>query len=215
MDDIKNSYVYSDFIRTDILQLVPDTGVLIGSVGCGSASTEQFLVKSGRVVHGVDISDKAIAVAKNHITSAKVIAGDVLMPFAENSLDGLILADVLEHMPKAWLRLEQFSKMVKPGGWILISVPNMRQLRIIYTFLFKGDWLESSTGIFDETHLQVMTHKRLERWANQSNLSLMKWQNSYFYRPQITVIYKFINLITFNYFRSFFDYQVLGLFIKK
>ena len=116
MDDIKNSYVYSDFIRTDILQLVPDTGVLIGSVGCGSASTEQFLVKSGRIVHGVDISDKAIAVAKNRITSAKVIAGDVLMPFAENSLDGLILADVLEHMPKAWLRLEQFSKMVKPGG---------------------------------------------------------------------------------------------------
>ena len=197
------------------MDLVPEYGLLIGSIGCGRASTEQVLVKAGREVHGVDISEEAIKVAKKRITSASVITNEMLMPFAENSLDGLILADVLEHMPKAWQRLEQFAKMVKPGGWILISVPNMRQLRVIYTLVIRGDWPENPTGIFDDTHIQVMTHKRLLRWADQSNLSLVKWQNSYFYRPQITAIYKLINALTFNYFKGFFDYQIMGLFVKK
>lgn len=210
-----NNYIYSDQVRFDILTLVPKTGFIIGSIGCGRASTEQVLVAAGREVHGVDISAEAVEVAKKRITSARVVNGDVLMPFAENSLDGLILADVIEHMPLAWNRLEQFAKMVKQGGWILISVPNMRQLRVLYTLLLKGDWPEQPTGIFDETHIQVMTHKRLERWAVKSGLSLLKWQNSYFFRPQINAIYKLINLVTFNYFQSFFDYQILGLFIKK
>lgn len=113
---MENSYHYIHMLRQDILDLVPETGVVIGSIGCGQAKTEEMLVQSGRIVHGVDISSQAIEVAKGRISSARVVNTDEIQPFEESSLDGLILADVLEHLPLGNQRLASYVKMVKRGG---------------------------------------------------------------------------------------------------
>ncbi len=178
----KASYEYIDDTRTDILKMIPSDGKVIGSVGCGRANTESILVNQGREVHGVDVSNEAISTAKTRLTSARVVSPEAHMPFTENSLDGLILADVIEHMPQAWERLLEFATMVKPGGWIVISVPNMRYLAVLWQLVVRGDWREAPQGIFDETHVQVMTHRRLRRWGDAAGLELVQWFNRYDYR---------------------------------
>src|SRR5687768_13673251 len=112
-------YQYPDFVRTDILRMIPADGLIIGSIGCGFAATETELVKQGRQVHGVDISPQAIEVARNRLTSARIIAPDDRLPFESNSLDGLILADVIEHIPSAWSALAAYAACVRPGGWVV------------------------------------------------------------------------------------------------
>jgi 2-polyprenyl-3-methyl-5-hydroxy-6-metoxy-1,4-benzoquinol methylase len=113
-----DSYVYDDVIRDDILTMIPADGRVIGSVGCGYAKSEAMLVLQGREVHGVDISPRAIELASTRLTSARVVSPEERMPFEPDSLDGLILADVIEHMPQAWDYLACFARMVKPGaGW--------------------------------------------------------------------------------------------------
>lgn len=209
------NYVYADHLRADILALIPEAGQVIGSIGCGQARTEAELVKAGRQVHGVDVSLKAVDVAKGRLTSARVISADDMMPFEENSLDGLILADVLEHLPLAWERLEQYVRMVKKGGWVVISVPNMRRIDILAKLVFTGDWPEDSAGVFDKTHIQVMTHKRVARWASMAGLKLERWYDAYPYRFWRHYIFKALDVLTFKYFKSFFHYQVVGLFVRK
>jgi hypothetical protein len=94
-------------------------------------------------------------------------------------LDGLILADVIEHIPRAWTALRSYAKAVRPGGWVAISVPNMRSRTVLWEFFVKGDWPEEESGIFDATHLQMMSKKRLERWCRGADLTIEKWFSLY------------------------------------
>jgi 2-polyprenyl-3-methyl-5-hydroxy-6-metoxy-1,4-benzoquinol methylase len=159
--------------------MIPPDGNVIGTVGCGTAATEAVLVQQGRVVHGVDIAAQAIEKAKTRLSSARVVAADDRAVFPDASLDGLILADVIEHMPLAWESLAAYTKAVRPGGWVVISVPNMRNLKVLSRFIIGGDWPEDPTGIFDATHLQVMSKRRLVRWCSLAGLRIEKWYDLY------------------------------------
>ena len=170
---------YPDFARDDILNMIPEDGTVLGTIGCGTAASEAVLVKQGRIVHGVDVSEEAMRVARTRLTSARVIATDDRAPFAKESLDGLILADVLEHIPAAWDALRSFAESVRIGGWVVISVPNMLYLAALYQFLWRRDWPELGNGIFDQTHIQFMTTRRLKRWCAASGLVIEKSYDRY------------------------------------
>jgi len=159
--------------------MIPEDGRVIGSIGCSWGATEAILVNQGRQVHGVDTSAEAIDVARNRLTSARVIGPDDPEPFEPDSLDGLILGDVLEHIPRAWERLRTYTKSVRPGGWVIISVPNMHYATALYHFLVRRDWPEHTGGIFDQTHVQVMTRRRLARWCQMSGLRIERWFDMY------------------------------------
>jgi|SRR5436190_2868790 len=208
-------YVYSDDVRHDILRMVPADGKVIGTVGCGRARTESVLVAQGREVHGVDVSAVAIETAATRLTSARVVGVDDELPFAIASLDGLILADVIEHMPLAWQRLKTLATMIRPGGWAVISVPNMRYLSVLYKLVVSGEWEEAPMGIFDETHVQVMTHRRLRRWCTAAGLELEGWYDLYDYRFFRRNVCRALNIATFKVFRSFLNSGVQGVFRRK
>ena len=209
-----SDYVYLDQPRADIRRMIPPDGKVIGTIGCGRAATEAQLVRDGREVHGVDVSPEAIEAARGRLTSARVIDPGEESPFEENSLDGLILADVLEHLPMAWLKLQSFAKAVKPGGWVVISVPNNRYVEALFPLLLKGDWPEYPMGIFDETHLQVMTHKRLDRWCKAAGLRKEAEFDLYDFSFFKRNLYRAINLGTFRLFRSFLTFEVQARYRK-
>jgi 2-polyprenyl-3-methyl-5-hydroxy-6-metoxy-1,4-benzoquinol methylase len=168
-----NVYPYTDVVRNDILRMVPEDGLVVGSIGCGTAATEAVLVKAGRVVHGVDVSAEAIQIAGARLTTARVIDVGERRPFSPDCrLDGLILADVLEHIPGAWDALRCYTETVSIGGWVIISTPNMLYLEALYQILWKRDWPENDTGIFDRTHIQFMTRRRLRRWCANAGLEV-------------------------------------------
>lgn len=203
-----SDYVYLDQPRADITRMIPPDGKVIGTIGCGRASTEAELVKQGREVHGVDVSPEAIEAARERLTSARVIDPDEDHPFEDDSLDGLILADVLEHLPMAWLKLKSFVRAVKPGGWVVISVPNNRHVEVLLHLAMKGDWPEFPMGIFDQTHIQVMTHKRLDRWCKAAGLRKEREYDLYDFRFVRRNMYRALNLATFRLLRSFFTFEV-------
>jgi 2-polyprenyl-3-methyl-5-hydroxy-6-metoxy-1,4-benzoquinol methylase len=203
-----SDYVYLDEPRPDIRRMIPADGRVIGTIGCGRAATEAQLVSEGREVHGVDVSPEAIEAARERLTSARLVDPSEGSPFEENSLDGLILADVLEHLPTAWLKLKSFVRAVKPGGWVVISVPNNRYVEALMPLLLKGDWPEYPMGIFDQTHIQIMTHKRLDRWCREAGLRKEAEFDLYDFSFLKRNFYRVINLATFRLFRSFLTFEV-------
>ncbi|HEX2973126.1 MAG TPA: class I SAM-dependent methyltransferase [Tepidisphaeraceae bacterium] len=202
------AYVYEDRVRDEILRMIPSDGHIIGSVGCGTGATEAVLVQQGRQVHGVDISAEAVERAKPRLTSARVVAADDRAPFSENSLDGLILADIIEHMPRAWDALASYTQAVRPGGWVVISVPNMRNLKVLHQFIFGGDWPEDPTGIFDATHVQVMTRRRLERWCEQAGLHIEQWYDLYLSNRWKTKLLRALDYLTLKQLHDWWQMEL-------
>jgi 2-polyprenyl-3-methyl-5-hydroxy-6-metoxy-1,4-benzoquinol methylase len=203
------AYVYSDQVREDILRLVPEDGRIIGSVGCGYAATEGELVRQGRIVHGVDINARSIEVASTRLTTARVVEPTDLSPFEPDQLDGLILADVLEHMPEAWSMLARYAGFVRPGGWVIVSVPNMRSIKVLLEFALLGDWPEERTGVYDGTHVQVMSRKRLRRWCRAAGLEPEVESSNYLLLGFRQSVLRGISALTFGCSRDWFALQIL------
>ena len=101
---------------------------------------------------------------------------------------------------------------MKPGGWVVISVPNNRYIEALVPLLVKGEWPEYRMGIFDETHLQVMTHKRLDRWCRAAGLRKEREFDCYDFRFVRRNIYRVINLASFRLLRSFLTFEVQARF---
>lgn len=203
------SYAYDDQVRQDILRMIPADGKVIASIGCGPAATEAELVRQGRLVHGVDVAEAIREVAGGRLTSIRIIRPGDAVPFEANTLDGLILADVIEHIPRAWESLAEFARCVKPGGWVVISVPNMRNLDAMIAYTLRGDWPEEETGIFDRTHVQFMTHKRLARWIRQAGLVAEQWYPRPDPRhPRRTPIMRVLNTVLLGMLSHVMDFQI-------
>jgi 2-polyprenyl-3-methyl-5-hydroxy-6-metoxy-1,4-benzoquinol methylase len=204
---IAADYPYPDVPRGDILAMIPADGKVIGSVGCGSGCTEGILAEQGREVHGVDISAEAVEAARGRLASARLISPDDRVLFPNNSLDGLILADVIEHIPAAWDALALFAQAVKPGGWVVISVPNMQSIYVLIRFMILGDWPERPRGIFDRTHVQMMSRRRLIRWIDGAGLDLERWFDAYGeYRWRGRVL-RALDRLTLRLFHDWLTYQ--------
>jgi len=202
-------FVYEDKARDDVLGMIPTDGSKILSIGCGTGSTEWELAKAGREVHGVDILEEAVEVARGRLASMTLTSPGERLPFDEASFDGLILADVIEHIPGAWTALAEFSRFVKVGGWVVISVPNMRGWDVFSQFVLRGDWPEKQTGIFDATHVQMMSEKRLARWCEGAGLKPERWVDRYDPNgPRRLFLSKWANRLTLGLMRSWWMYQI-------
>jgi len=68
---------------------------------------------------------------------------------------------------------------VKPGGFVIISVPNVRNWRVLYDLLLKGRWDYTGSGILDVGHLRLFTKKTIFQALNEIGLDIVRLK----YRP--------------------------------
>ncbi len=104
---------------------------------------EGVLVKRGREELGLDMLGLDI-----NYQSDTVMHGDILaLEAADASYDIVTCLDVIEHMHfhQQEIALAQMYRILKPGGQLLLSVPNLAHFASRFTFLFLGKLLRTST----------------------------------------------------------------------
>lgn len=89
--------------------------------GCGSIT--RLNVPSNFNVTGIDISQKQLD--RNRYLNNKICADIQEYNFEPETFDVIISWCVLEHIRKPEKVLEQFSKALKPGGLLIIALPNI------------------------------------------------------------------------------------------
>ncbi|MFX0025666.1 MAG: class I SAM-dependent methyltransferase [Candidatus Hermodarchaeota archaeon] len=106
------------------VDLLPKNGHVL-DVGCGAGiPTGKYLVGRGLKVTGIDISDTMLEMARKNVPEANFINKDMNnLDFNENSFDGIISVYALFHVPKKNHPniFEQFFKILRPGGTLLIN----------------------------------------------------------------------------------------------
>ena len=91
-------------------------------IGCGTGAMSARLSKWGRVV-SADFSPLALQFSRRRGLNHLVGADAMKLPFASNSFDALIAMDMLEHLPDDCAALNEFARVLKPGGRIFATVP--------------------------------------------------------------------------------------------
>lgn len=98
--------------------------------GCGNgAQTVQFAEAGCRIV-AVDIDVEDLNTLRRHVHEEEIRTIQPLrydgarLPLAEASMDLVLSFEVLEHVPNEDAALREILRVLKPGGELILSVPN-------------------------------------------------------------------------------------------
>jgi SAM-dependent methyltransferase len=93
-------------------------------IGCGRGLLLDELRKLGWTVAGTEISDAAARFARD-VLQLDVKVGDLRhLHFEEGAFDAVVLWHVLEHVDDPTSLLREVHRLVRPGGFVLLAVPN-------------------------------------------------------------------------------------------
>ncbi len=100
-------------------------------VGCGAGPALRYLAVQGAQAVGLDHSRYALQVAQEVAPAALVIVNDSTggLPCASASADLMLLSELVEHVPDALPLLRECFRVLKPGGTIIITTPNLWDVR--------------------------------------------------------------------------------------
>ena len=147
--------------RSDICDLVPESAIEILDVGCSNGALGASLIaaNTSRLVTGIEYSAEFAADAQARLH--RVLQADIEMfdwdLFKQNQFDCMIFADVLEHLRTPERTLSDALPHLRPGGYIVLSMPNIRHVSALWSIAVKGTFPRRDRGIFDQTHLRWFT----------------------------------------------------------
>ena len=157
--------------------LVPE-GSFVLDVGCHTGIMGNALIgrKRCRVV-GIDQDEAALRVAATRLE--RVANLDIEQPdWASNLLiepdekfDVILFGDVLEHTRNPGRILREARTLLKPDGRVIVSVPNVANLRVRLGLL-KGNFNYEESGILDRTHLRFFTRKTARELLEQAGFRI-------------------------------------------
>ncbi|MEO6223084.1 MAG: methyltransferase domain-containing protein [Vicinamibacterales bacterium] len=123
------------FVRNYLTQLPQGTTVL--DAGCGEGVlVEEF--QERLAIEGIDPN-----YASDHVTRGSLTS----LPYGKSTFERATCLDVLEHLtfeeqPKA---LAELFRVIRPGGELLVSVPNLAHLQSRVHFLLLGRLIHTAS----------------------------------------------------------------------
>lgn len=137
-EKMTNAFIL-DYLIDDLEFVAQETNLL--DVGCGFGFFLRAAEARGFRAQGLEPSPEIVAEAR------KLVSGEIKEGLVETveypaaSFDVILMADVLEHVASAKDVLSMIYTMLKPGGVIVVRVPDMHGLLIRVTH-----WVDRLTG---------------------------------------------------------------------
>jgi 2-polyprenyl-6-hydroxyphenyl methylase/3-demethylubiquinone-9 3-methyltransferase len=114
-----------------IQSICPLQGLNALDIGCGGGILTDSLARSGAQATGIDLSSKALKIAKLHALEAQTprvsyreISAEAMAEQAPASFDVVTCMEMLEHVPDPASVVRACASLVKPGGWVFFSTLN-------------------------------------------------------------------------------------------
>ncbi len=146
--------------REDVVaELVRPLGRVL-DVGCGSGHVGPGLRAAGaRHLTGVEFVPAAAAAARRRFD--EVLHGSIeeALGRLEGPFDTILCLDVLEHLADPDAVLAGLRGVAAPGGRLKVSVPNARQVGLVYDLVVRGTFGYTEWGHRDRTHLRWFTRR--------------------------------------------------------
>ncbi|HQI70584.1 MAG TPA: class I SAM-dependent methyltransferase [Bacteroidales bacterium] len=149
-----------------LVSMMPEHARIL-DIGCGNGDFLCYVRSYGDYeLYGIERDENAAKRAMNknsiHLKTTALMEGD----FQENFFDAITLFHVFEHLTEPRQTLEIISKILKPGGILVISFPNINSYQAM---LFKGKWFH----LDPPRHLLFFKPKDFIRLLTKKNFSLV------------------------------------------
>lgn len=155
--------------------LLHDRKVL--DIGCGGGLLTESLAQKQAVVTGLDISEQAVAVARDHSehngltieyvnSNAEAYALDHAAEF-----DIITCMELLEHVPDVSSLLGACSKLLKPGGDLFLATIN-RSVKSYLSAIFAAEYVLGLLPRGTHDYARFIKPSELNNWLIQNGFQL-------------------------------------------
>jgi len=116
------------WLRWDVVErLLPTAATRVLDIGMGAGAMGSFLAERYDYV-GVEPDSTSYATAKSHIGDRGVLHNDAIEALdLGHDFDLVCAFEVLEHIENDTAALSLWVRHLRPGGWLLVSVPQGRE----------------------------------------------------------------------------------------
>jgi 2-polyprenyl-3-methyl-5-hydroxy-6-metoxy-1,4-benzoquinol methylase len=119
--------------------------------------------------------------ASRHPDVRHIVADARQVPLSDGSVDAIVSIEVIEHVPSGVQMLREVSRLLRSGGWALISTPCGNRGSFPWLLArFSGQLSAGQEGgvclgrVDDPTHLRTYRRRELERLCNASGLEVRR-----------------------------------------
>jgi SAM-dependent methyltransferase len=137
------------------------SGNRVLDVGCSSGYLARPLAARGNTIVGIELDPDAARAAEEFCE--QVLVGDVEtmeLPLEPGSFDVVLGGDVIEHLRNPAAALERLRPLLRPGGRVVVSTPNVANWAIRLSLL-GGRFRYTDRGILDRSHTYLFTRATL------------------------------------------------------
>jgi len=110
-------------------------------VGCGGGILSEGMAARGANVTGIDLSDKALKVAKLHLLESgrqveyRKITAESIAKEQPHHYDVVTCMEMLEHVPDPISIVKACANLTKPGGWVFFSTINRNPKSYLFAII--------------------------------------------------------------------------------
>ena len=145
-------------------RIAPETPVAnLLEVGGGQSGLSAMLYPRARIVN-LDMNPALAAAPCNQDPRVRFVQGDATnLPFPDASFDLITMFDLLEHVPDDGAVAREALRVLRVGGWILVSTPNRERWRYPYYRVFESLCPPEETLLAEWGHVRRgYTHEELD-----------------------------------------------------
>ncbi len=183
---VHDVYSNTDRIITNLSQITGLQGKRILEVGAGTARDSFKMVAAGAVVYVLDYSEPAFSIIKQLNQEQPpgvipILADTFSIPVPDNTFDIVFHQGLLEHFTNPVELLKENIRVLKPGGYILVDVPQTYHLYTVvkHIFIFFNKWFAGWETQFTIRELESI----VEQAGATVRMRYGSWMRpSFFYR---------------------------------
>jgi SAM-dependent methyltransferase len=149
-------------VRDDLLLYIPLDARSLLELGCGEGGLGALVKQRQKCrVIGIELDPEAAAIARKKIDD--VYTGDVrhLIEVIDEQFDCIVASEIVEHVDDPWSLLMELRRLTKPGGRVVISIPNAANASLIGDLL-RGRFDYTYIGLACAGHLRFFTRASIE-----------------------------------------------------
>jgi 2-polyprenyl-3-methyl-5-hydroxy-6-metoxy-1,4-benzoquinol methylase len=144
--------------------------------GCGPGHVTKVMQERGCRVTGLEIDPEAARQAERYAEKVLVVdldLDDFAAKLSGEDFDVALFGDVLEHVRDPLALLRSARALLRGGGYVVVSVPNIAHVDVRLALLSGrfdyGDW-----GLLDDTHLRFFTRASFERLVHEAGFRMVE-----------------------------------------
>lgn len=125
-------------------------GKRVLDLGCSSGQLAKLIKEQNNEVYGVELNTKAADLAEKRGIRVKIFDLNDGIPFEDGLFDAVNAGEIIEYLYDTKFFFEECNRVLKPGGTLIVSTPNLNsffnRVRVL-----TGGYL-SQLGAFPDDH---------------------------------------------------------------